>query len=124
EHIVARARRNGQQYEARETIIPRTSPGGDLCVAPDESFLVITVYNQPKGGTRTGSLHASFRNPDETWTAPQDLGLAVNAETTEYCPTISADGKWLFFCHLHREDGVVRAHARWIDTHVIGRLRA
>ena len=121
--VVARARRDGTQYNAREIIIPETSPGGDLCVAPDESFLVITVYSG-EPGARRGNLHVSFQHEDGEWTPLQDLGPAINSELTEYCPTISADGKWLFFCRLDRTDphAPIR-RTYWISTDVIRRFR-
>lgn len=122
EYCIAQTRRVGEQYGEREPIITGLTSSADLCVAPDESFLVATIFSQPrfKG---IGNLHVSFQTPEGTWTSLQDLGLAVKTELTEYCPTLSADGRRLFFCRIEREDRSVPARTFWIETAFIEELR-
>ena len=119
---IVRAERSGKQYEAWEEILSDGKLTTDLCVAPDESFLVVTVFPGPPNSGQ-GDLHVSFRNPDATWSPLQGVGSAVTSELTEYCPTLSADGRRLFFCRIDREDRSVRAQAYWIDTRCVEALR-
>ncbi len=119
---IVRAERSGKQYEAWKAILSDGRLTTDLCVAPDESFLVVTVFPGPPISGQ-GDLHVSFRNPDEMWTPLQSLGSTITSEITEYCPTLSADGKRLFFCRIDREDRSVRARTYWIDTTFIEALR-
>jgi hypothetical protein len=120
EYCVYRARRTANTYETREPILCGMESGGDLCIAPDESFLVVTCFSHPHF-QGVGKLHVSFRTPAGEWTPLQDIGPSINTELVEYCPTISADGRRLFFCRLDREAKHARTY--WVDAGVIERLR-
>lgn len=122
EYAIARARRESKQYEAPELIITGLTSAADLCVAPDESFLVATIFRL-SGFKGQADLHVSFQEADGTWSPLQDLGPKVQSELTEYCPTISADGRKLFFCRIGREDKSVPARTYWIDTRFVGKLK-
>lgn len=56
---------------------PLNAPGfnGDLFVAPDESYIIISTRETP---TFESELYISFRRPDRTWTVPVSLGAKVN----------------------------------------------
>ncbi len=64
----------------------------DAFIAPDESFLVFT---SERGGN--ADLYVSFRKGDGGWTTAQSLGSAVNGPGPEFSPSVSPDGKYLFF---------------------------
>jgi hypothetical protein len=119
---IARALRDGKQYAEPEIVLSETFPAGDACVAPDETFLIGTCFRLPQYNG-TGSLMVSFRTPDGGWSQLQDLGPEINTDLVEYCPTISADGKHLFFCRIDRENRTVPARTYWIDTGFIAMLR-
>jgi len=120
EYRIYLARRKGNAYEAREPVICGMQSGGDLCIAPDESFLVVTCFEGPHFKGR-GNQHVSFRTTAGDWTPLRNIGPVVNTELTEYCPTISADGTRLFFCRLDWD--ARRASTYWIDASVIEALR-
>ncbi|MFC2082502.1 hypothetical protein ACFLSG_00480 [Candidatus Bipolaricaulota bacterium] len=122
EYGVSRAVGDGKQYARPEIILRGAIPIGDACVAPDESFLIGTCFRLPQYNG-TGSLMVSFRTPDGGWSQLQDLGPTINTDLVEYCPTLSADGRRLFFCRINREDRSVPARTFWIDTAVIDELR-
>jgi Tol biopolymer transport system component len=66
-------------------------------IAPDESYLVF--YFQPVGPAGIGKshLHVSWRRSGG-WSDPEPLGPEVNTtEYGEFAPTISADGRYLYF---------------------------
>ena len=65
-------------------------------IAPDGSYLVYTTtgFGAGEGG---GDLWVSFKKNDSTWSSPKNLGKQVNTDRLEYCPSISPDGKYLFF---------------------------
>jgi ankyrin repeat protein len=66
-------------------------------VAPDESYLIFTSIrtNDHYGG---GDLYICFHRQDGTWTKAINMGPAVNSFTRDYCPSVSPDGKYFFFC--------------------------
>jgi Tol biopolymer transport system component len=69
---------------------------GDLFIAPDESYIVFVSSGRPDGIGR-GDLYVSFRVEGGTWSPAINLGEEVNSRWTEYCPSVSPDGKYLFF---------------------------
>lgn len=64
-------------------------------VAPDESY-VIFESRQPDGYGDT-DYYISFRNEDDTWGVPVNLGEAVNCSIQNARTRISPDGKYFFF---------------------------
>ena len=65
-------------------------------VAPDESFLVYSAFGGPDS---LGSidLYVTFRMEDGTWTPGVNLGPDVNSADADKFPSLSPDGKYLFF---------------------------
>jgi Tol biopolymer transport system component len=78
---------------------------GDLTVAPDQSWIVFASSGRPDSRGQ-GDLYVSFRGPDGTWGEPRNLGDRVNSRWTEYCPSLTPDGRFLFFTsyRVERED--------------------
>ena len=96
---------------------------GDTCVAPDESFMVLSSRRSPSFGL--GDLFVSFRQADGSWSAPVNLGDTVNTTDHEFCPMVTPDGKYLFFS---RRVGATWETATggdvyWVSTEVLDRLR-
>jgi hypothetical protein len=70
-------------------------------VAPDESYILFSAFDA--GGSQGGSdLYVSFRRPDGGWGTAVNLGSAVNTPNNEFSPTISPDGKYLFFSRFNQ----------------------
>jgi hypothetical protein len=85
----------------------------DVFVAPDESYIVFAA-NRP-GGLGSGDLYVSFRKQDGTWTSSKSLGNAINTETDDFCPYVTANGNYLFYAS--------RGDIYWVSTDVIKKLR-
>jgi hypothetical protein len=94
---------------------------GDMCVAPDESFLVISCWRRPdNNGER--DLYISFRNKiDGSWTKLINMGKIINNEHNENCPMISPDGKYFFF--FRYDPTTKKAMTYWIDIKIIENLK-
>lgn len=84
----------------------------DVCVSPDESYLVFAA-NRP-GGRGSGDLHVSFREPNGNWSASCSID-AINTDTDDFCPDVSPDGKYLFFAS--------RGDIYWVSIEMIEKLR-
>ena len=69
---------------------PEFSP----CVAPDESFIIISSF---RGGYGLSDLFISFRKKDGSWGTLKNLGSKINSKYKDEFPYISPDGKYLFF---------------------------
>lgn len=82
-------------------------------VAADESFLVFSARRSDGfGGT---DLYVAFATPDGSWGEPKNLGAGINTEHVEGSPTLSLDGRYLFFSR-HRD-------IWWVSTDAIEKLR-
>jgi len=68
---------------------------GDACISPDGDYLVFTSTRDD--GYGGGDLYVSFKTADDGWTQAVNLGEKVNTEHLEFCPSVSRDGKYLFF---------------------------
>ncbi len=70
---------------------------GDVCVSPDENYMIYACYGNPAGG----GLFISF-NEDGEWQEPQRMEENINHTGREYCPMLSPDGKYFFFTSSYR----------------------
>lgn len=67
----------------------------DSCISPNGDYIVFTSRRDE--GFGDGDLYVSFKLADGSWTQAQNLGPTVNTEHLEFCPSVSRDGKYLFF---------------------------
>ena len=63
-------------------------------IAPDESYLIFMAYRADARGA--SDLYLS-RSAGNSWTAPVNLGLPINSAELEFGPSLSPDGRYLFF---------------------------
>jgi len=89
-------------------------------VAPDESYI---LFNSPRSGSFTkNDIWITCRKADGGWAEPVNLGKRINCDAMAVlCPTVSPDGKYLFFTRL--QDGGP-GYVYWVSTKVIEDLRA
>jgi len=93
--------------------------GGHTFVAPDESFVLVDARADDSRGE--GDIYVAFATPDRGWTKPVNLGDGVNSEYSESCPSLSDDGKYLFFSRYDEPDEVAQIY--WVDAGVIEKAR-
>ncbi|MFA9388398.1 MAG: hypothetical protein ACERKD_01235 [Prolixibacteraceae bacterium] len=65
-------------------------------ISPDGSFLLFTTHGWGEG-MGSGDIYVSFKDENAIWHSPKNLGAKVNTTAFEYCPSLSPDGKTLFF---------------------------
>jgi hypothetical protein len=83
-------------------------------IAPDESYLMF-CSSRPSPEENM-FLHISFRQPDGTWSPPRRMNEALGFAGNARFPSLSPDGRYLFFCG---DDGNIY----WVRSEVIRRLR-
>jgi Tol biopolymer transport system component len=88
-------------------------------VAPDESFLLFSSWRE--GSLGGGDLYVSFRRPDRAWSRPRRLPEGVNTRAQERFPSMSPDGRYLFFT---RSGGESSDDVYWVSAGVVDSLRA
>ena len=90
-------------------------PASHACIAPDGDFIVFDSDNRPGGQGGEGDLWVCFRNPDGSWSDSFNLGDAVNSPATNFCPSLSPDGKYLFYS--------TSRDIYWVSAEVIEKAR-
>lgn len=72
----------------------------DLWMSPDESWMILAITDHPDG-FGGDDLYVSRRTGD-TWSTPVNLGPEINTAEYEYGPSVSPDGRHLYFTS-HRD---------------------
>jgi Tol biopolymer transport system component len=88
-------------------------------IAPDESFVLL---DGRKDEMDSSDIYVAFRNEDGSWTDPAALGPEVNTEHDETCPTLSHDGRYIFFSRYNEENEISNIY--WISSEVIEQAKA
>ena len=87
----------------------------DAYIAPDESYIIFSSQNRDDsiGGQ---DLYISFKSKDGNWTQARNIGAKVNSLSSEICPSVSLDGKYLFFTSRRRgKADIYGIHAKIIE---------
>lgn len=117
--IIARWTRRDEEYR-RET-----DPGGSVntsaieahpYIAPDERYLIFN--SQRPDGKGEGDLYISFRRADGSWGAAVNME-PLNSASADWCATVSADGRYLFFTRNTPDGGDIY----WVSAGIIERFR-
>jgi Tol biopolymer transport system component/L-ascorbate metabolism protein UlaG (beta-lactamase superfamily) len=95
----------------------------DPWIDPDEKFLLVSCA-PPEGPPTLTDIGVSARQADGTWGKPARLGPAVNTEAFERFPSLSRDGRYLFFIRSLSPQFVGdQAYFYWADVGVLGGLK-
>lgn len=89
-------------------------------IAPSQDYLVLNARHKEDENRKDNDIYVSFKRKNGTWAKPINLGDEVNSNSNDKAPTISPDGKYLFFGR-DEEDG--KANIYWVSTKVIENLR-
>jgi len=87
-----------------------------LYVSPDESYIIFPSYQEDGFGGL--DLYISFKDDNNSWGHPLNMGAVINTELTERFPKVSPDGKYLFFMR-HTETWDIF----WVSTEIFDELR-
>lgn len=107
---------NGQ-YSTPENLGPTINTDawdGHGYITPDERVLVF--YSNKPGGYGRGDLYVSYNNMGR-WSAPENLGPAVNTADDEITPLISPDGHHLYFSRIHSDSSTTQRNIYVIELH-------
>ena len=102
---------------------------GDLSIAPDGSFIVLSAQRPRIGGTYKNDLFVSFRQAGGTWTDFVKLDDTFNTPAHEWCPMVTPDGRYLFFSRRFGEydkegwDGTADGDVYWVDVRALDKYR-
>lgn len=87
----------------------------------DQDYLLVDAVAKDQN-REDKDIYVYFKNNDGTWSKPINLGNTVNSEFYETVPSVTPDGKYLFFSRYNEEGGLL-SNFYWVSTEVIERLR-
>jgi Tol biopolymer transport system component len=91
----------------------------DQAIAPDDSYMVFCSRDR-KDSYGGSDLYISFKNKNDTWTKAKNMGKDINSSGGMICPSISPDGKFIFFnTTLNGKNGIY-----WVNAKVIEELKS
>lgn len=99
-NAIYRSKKINGQYQTAEKLGPEVNCGTNrynATIDPHERFIIVPALGMEdsRGGT---DYYISFRNEDDTWTDPVNMGDQINSENgREYSASLSRDGQYLFF---------------------------
>jgi hypothetical protein len=108
-------------YQAPENLGPVINSEnyeGDVYIAQDESYLIVSIYGREDGYGK-GDLYVSFRSLDGLWAPLKNMGGAINSDERDFCPMVTPDGKYFFFSSKREGEGDIF----WVDAKFIDTLR-
>jgi hypothetical protein len=120
---IYRARPVDGRYPSVENLGPpvNTASGDDLpYIAPDESYLIFA--SNRAGGLGERDLYISFR-VHGVWSETKNLGAPINSEYWDIYPSVSPDGKYLFFTRRKAWQTDEDSDIYWVSAAFIDRLR-
>ena len=91
---------------------------GDVYIASDESYLIVSI-NGRTDGFGDADLYISFRRIDDSWSPLKNMGEAVNSDKRDFCPMVTPDGKYFFYSSKRLGPGDIF----WVDAGIIELLR-
>ena len=83
-------------------------------ISPDEDFILFNAK---------GDIYIAIRTKEGKWSDPIRFGNQIN--TTEYdetCPSLSPDGKYIFFSRYNDKDG--KSDIYWVSSNEIEQIKA
>jgi ankyrin repeat protein len=109
--------KNGKFPEIFEVGIEYGSHG---FIAPFQDFMLLDALKD-NDKTKDKDIHVCFKKKDGAWTKPINLGSGVNSNFNETCPSITPDGKYLFFSRYDEEGGLPNIY--WVSAEIINELK-
>ncbi|MGH9365084.1 MAG: Xaa-Pro aminopeptidase [Thermoanaerobaculia bacterium] len=98
----------GGVYQAPENLGgPINTPGDEVepWIAPDESYLIFSAKNRPDSAGRY-DIYLS-RREHGVWQQAQPLSHGVNTSWLDFNPSVSPDGRWLYFSSTRPHTGPI-----------------
>jgi len=108
--------KDGKYPEVHEVAIG----GVHAFISPTQDYIVINSRNR-EDAQRKSDIYVYFKEKDGSWSKAINLGSEVNSNFSETCPSITPDGKYLFFSRYNEEGGLSNFY--WASTDIISKLK-
>jgi len=89
----------------------------DAYVSPDEGMIIFS--STKPGGFGGSDIYLSYKKADGKWSEPRNMGNDINSTGSEYCATISPDGKYFFYTSNKNSSEDIY----WVSAKIIKELK-
>ncbi|WP_422858661.1 hypothetical protein ACOKFD_15035 [Flagellimonas sp. S174] len=89
-------------------------------ISPSQDYLVVNARNK-EDDQRKSDIYVYFKKKKGGWSKAINLGSEVNSNFAETCPSITPDGKYLFFGRYNEKRELSNLY--WVSTEIIEKLR-
>ncbi|MCP4726932.1 MAG: hypothetical protein GY863_17965 [bacterium] len=90
----------------------------DSYIAPDESYLIFNATLADTYGEI--DIYVCFRDENDNWSDPVNMGPTVNTSDYESSATITPDGEYIFFFRIN---GNNEMDIYWVDADILDNLK-
>ena len=91
-------------------------PAWNIYVSPNEDYVIFAAKHE--SGFGDIDLYISIKTEEDNWGTPINMGAEINTELRERFPTVSPDGKYLFFMrHTPGQDFF------WVSTEIFDEFK-
>ncbi|WND01792.1 hypothetical protein QGN29_09530 [Temperatibacter marinus] len=87
----------------------------------DQDFIIADDRHKENASRKDRDLYVYFKTKDGSWSQPINMGQEVNSSFNETVPSLSPDGKYLFFSRYNEKNGLSNLY--WVNASVIEDLR-
>ncbi len=94
--------------------------GSHAFISSSQDYLLVQAQNK-EDKKRSSDIYVYFKEKDGTWSKPINLGSTVNSNFGEAVPSVTPDGKYLFFSRYNEEGGISNLY--WVSTEIISKLK-
>lgn len=111
--------KDGKYCEAKNLgdVFNTTEHEWDPFIAPDESYLIFC--STKAGGLGSDDFYISFRDTDDSWSKPVNMGGRINCSGSDNRPYVTPDGKYFFYTSSRRGNRDIY----WVDAGIIATYR-
>lgn len=98
------------KYSAAEKLSEQINFGADrfnAFIDPEEKYIIVSVF-RAKDGKGAADYYIVFRNSDDTWQNPINMGDKINSKFNEYSPYVTRDGKYFFFMSMKPDENLFK----------------
>ncbi len=120
--VIYRSRLVDREYSEPEmlpAVINRKTIDYSPYISPDESYLIFASGREGRKSKET-DLYISFRDRNDKWSEPVNMGDDINNGYTVTFPFVTYDGKYLFFNRFN-DSGTDAFY--WVDASIIDFFR-
>ena len=103
------------KYTTPEKLPEQINFGADrfnAFIDPEEKYIIVSVF-RAKDGKGAADYYIVFRNSDDTWQNPINMGDKINSKFNEYSPYVTRDGKYFFFMSMKPDENLFNENEKF-----------